>query len=356
MSKMKINILLPFPPNKPAGGVRVMYEYANYLNELGHEITIYHTLKCSYMDYKYPFWLRWVYFNIKVPPQWFKLNKGITSKTINSVNNNNIDDGDVLLYTWWALGFDVQRLTSQKGKLFSLIQDLEYWSGNEDKVNESFFLDNIQKIIISEHIRKYVYNMGGVNIKKISFAIDDKLFFIKQSIASRNDQTICMMYSVEPRKGSEYGLSALLKLKKKYPALQVNLFGICDAPADLPKGFTYYKSPGNLPDIMNSSAIFLGPSIQEGCALPPMEAMHCGCAVVCTAIEGHSEYAFDKETAALFESKNIDDCVNAISDLFNNVDKRIRIAQKGNDFIKQNTWRSSTKELEGIFTDGIKKR
>lgn len=48
MKKKKIIILLPCLAWSPVGGFKVVYEYANRLVAVGHEVTIVYPLICHY--------------------------------------------------------------------------------------------------------------------------------------------------------------------------------------------------------------------------------------------------------------------------------------------------------------------
>ena len=50
--------------------------------------------------------------------------------------------------------------------------------------------------------------------------------------------------------------------------------------------------------------------------MPPAEAMASGCAVVCSNIGGHLDYAINRETALLFEPENIEEIVEKIELLY----------------------------------------
>ena len=75
------------------------------------------------------------------------------------------------------------------------------------------------------------------------------------------------------------------------PSLEVDLFGVPSAPANLPDWMHYYQTPNkethNL--LYNRAAIYLAPSVIEGWGLTVGEAMMCGQAVVCSDIRGFRE-------------------------------------------------------------------
>jgi glycosyltransferase involved in cell wall biosynthesis len=353
---MKINIFVPFIPFKPGGGLKVMFEYANYLAHKGHNVILYYPMKVIFLHQ--PFvksiikYLLYKHTSTRALT-WFELDKRVKVKCIFSVNNKSISDGDIIFSTWWSLMFEIKKLEPSKGKVFNLIQDVENWFGLEDKVKLSYTTANSNNLVIAKHLACYVNQQTAKAPVQIPFAVDNNTFVINKPIAQRDVNTISMMYSIEPRKGSEYGLLALKKLKLSYPQLKAILFGVADAPPGLPIWIEYYKNPKKIPELYNQAAIFLSPSIQEGCALPPMEAMCCGCAIVCTDIEGHKEYAFDGRTAILAKMADVDNMVEKISCLLENKALRIKIATNGNEFVKKHTWEASTNKLEGIFYNAI---
>ncbi|GGH18045.1 glycosyltransferase family 4 protein [Mucilaginibacter phyllosphaerae] len=357
---MKINVVFPFIPKKPGGGLRVLFEYANQLAEFGHEVTVYYPGFVNYVHTgnKFKNYLKYLYRKLfeKNIPEWFSLNRNIAVKYVKKIDDTTINDGDVILSTWWALVFELEKLSVLKGARFNLVQDIEDWAGNSAKVKESYLVKGSKNVVIANYLYKYLSEMAGYHPYKISLAIDKTKYHVYNPIANRNPLSVCMMYSTEPRKGSVFGIKALQIVKKNHPELVVNLFSIYDKPADLPDWMIYHYKNSKLEDIYNSSAIFLGPSVQEGCALPPMEAMYCGCAVVCSDIDGHKDYAFDNDTAIYAKTENADDMASKIEKLIFDIKLRQETATRGNTFISTHTWYNSAKELELAFETELNKK
>lgn len=353
---MKINIIIPFIPFKPGGGLRVMFEYANHLVGLGHSVTLYYPMQVAFI--KQPYLKTLIKFLLYKKKNvnalnWFPLDEKVKVKCIFNINDKAIEDGDIIFSTWWSLMFEIKKLSSQKGFVFNLIQDIENWEGNEDKVKLSYTIAKSNNLVIANYLYKYISQQIGKPPLQIPFAIDNQRYCVKNAIEQRDRNTICMMYSTEPRKGSNYGLTALEILKIKFPSLSLILFGIGDPPYEFPGWITYYKNHSNLPELYNAASIFLGPSNQEGCALPPMEAMYCGCAVVCTNIDGHKDYAFDGQTAIFANPQDAEDMAKKVGDLLIDNGLRIKIANQGHDFIKNYTWNTSTLKLESFFKEAV---
>jgi glycosyltransferase involved in cell wall biosynthesis len=247
------------------------------------------------------------------------------------------------------MAFAIHALSSAKGKKFNLIQDYEVWAGQADKVHESYSLP-IQHLVIARYLQALVFEKTGVLPVHIPNAIDASRFTLTNPIETRNPLSIIMLYSQEPRKGSDYGLRVLERLQKKYPALQVVLFGVYPRNEAIPASFDYHQRPQQLAALYNQSALFVSPSLGEGWALPPAEAMACGCAVVCTQIGGHLDYAENEQTALLFEPGNEDDMYQAVDRLLNDQPLRERIARQGNNCITTSfSWNQSVDTLEGLF-------
>lgn len=353
---MKINILVPFVPNKPNGGLRVMFEYANHLAVLGHDVqcffpigTIFHKPPIFKRIIKFCYFSKF-YGDI---PRWFNFVQGVKTNVIYSINDKSIRDADIIFSTWWSLCYDVRGLSPEKGKHFNLVQDIENWLGHETEVLESYTIARSENVVIAKYLYEYLGKVTKKFPHKLSFAIDKSRYRIDIPIAERKLGTICMLYSLEPRKGTKYGIKALEILKINNPELEAVLFGVAARPTDLPDWINYYENYQNIPSLYNKASIFIGPSNQEGCALPPMEAMYSGCAVVCTAIDGHADYAFDNETALLACPQNPEDIALKVQYLLDDNLLRIKIAEQGNSFVNAFSWQRSTKELELIFNNTL---
>lgn len=354
MSFLKINIVLPFPVTKPVGGAKIMYEYANRLSLSGHKVSIFHSIKRPFKKSNTPLWYKQLLFKIRnvSRPKWFPLNENISSKIVPEISDKYIPDADVIIGTWWQMTYAINNLSKSKGAKFNLIQDYENWKGQVDKVDASYSLP-INHLVIAKYLQNLVEEKTGIAPTHIPNAIDSKVFFQTTSPEDRNPQSIIMMYSEEERKGTSYGIAALKKLKEIYPSLKVTLFGVYKKPEQLPPDFIYYQRPANLRELYNESAIFLTPSIGEGWALPPAEAMACGCAVVCTNIGGHLDYATDGETAILIEPKNTEDTYQKIKKLLDDNELRIRMAKNGAQLISTSfSWEKSVKKMEECFNVG----
>lgn len=350
MTSLDINIVLPFLTTKPGGGTKIMYEYANRLNEKGHRVIVIHSIQRPYKRIKSPVWWKQLQYRMRglCRPPWFDLHENVQSLVVPSITDDYVPDGDIIMCTWWEMAYMVNRLSDSKGEKFNLIQGYEVWKGHEDLVHASYKLP-VRHMVIANYLKDIFKKHNGKSPEYIPNAIDTNKFIFKTQPEDRNPHSIIMMYSQEVHKGTEYGIKALTQVKRKFPDLRVDLFGVYEKP-DLPDWMHYTQKPRDLSVLMNRNAIFFSPSLVEGWALPPAEAMACGCAVVCTNIGGHADYAIHGKTALLAEPKNISDMAEKLSVLLRDKNKRIEIALHGyENIVTQFSWEVSLSKLEDMF-------
>jgi glycosyltransferase involved in cell wall biosynthesis len=349
MTSLRITIILPFPVTKPVGGAKIMYEYANRFHAKGHRVIILHSIRRPYKKMTSPVWFKLLIYKLRgvARPKWFPLNKKIKSSIVSEITDRYVPNGDIVFSTWWQMAYAISKLSPQKGKPFNIIQDYEIWKGQNELVHRSYSLP-VTHMVIARYLEDIVMNHSGKTPLFAPLAVDITKFFIQRPIVSRKPGSIIMLYSEEVRKGTKYGLEALMKLRADIPSLTVTLFGVHKKP-ELPDWISYHEKPNNLPQLYNQHAIFFTPSLREGWALPPAEAMACGCALVCTDIGGHA-YGLNNQTALTVQPKAVNEMRDKLAELILDNTKRIELAKKGNQFLINNyTWDIAIKTLEKYF-------
>lgn len=342
---------MPFKARRPIGGFKVMYEYANRLSELGYSIHITYPIQTKYMEYRLPYLVRKVLSYIEGfrTNKWFNFHDNITMSYVDKVCDKSMKDADVVIATWWTTVIAMGKLATSKGAKINLVQGYENWIGHEDELHSSYDIPSATNVVVASYLRDIVQKYTSNETVLIPNAIDSDVYNVINSIDDRKSRSICMLYSVQEIKGSEYGIKALKLLKKKYPDLTVELFGICPSPENLPDWITFYRNPKDLNALYNRNAIFLSNSLTEGMALTPMEAMFCGCACILTDIAGHSEYGLDNNTALLYSPQNIEQLAEKIEYLLLNEQERIRIAKQGNSYIQQFSWNVAVDKMDKVI-------
>lgn len=352
MNSTRINFILPFKPRRPAGGFRVMYEYANRLAREGYKVHLTFPIKTPYMKYRLPYVVRCTLSKIEgfERDKWFPLDGSITMSYIPQVREKHVPDADIVIATWWSTVLEMGKLSSKKGKKINLIQGFENWEGHEKLLYESYDMKDTTNVVVASYLKNIVSKHTNNRIELIENGIDNTIYYVKNKIEERRPFSVAMHYSEQEIKGSKYGLEALRLAKKKVPELQVELFGISPCPENLPDWISYYRNPPNLCDVYNRNAIFISNSFTEGFGLVSVESMFCGCALICTNIEGHKEYAFNGKTALLTGVKDTLQMANKIVDLINNNEYRIEMAQRGNEYVQRFRWENAIEKMKEVIS------
>ncbi len=129
-------------------------------------------------------------------------------------------------------------------------------------------------------------------------------------------------------------------------------------PRNIPSWASYQgnASEKSLIAIYNSSSIFVCSSLAEGFALPPAEAMACGCAVVSTDCGGIREFAEHEVTAFLSPPRDPAVLARNLIRVLDDDALCVRLAEAGNRGIRQFTWERSTDQLERFIQGQVPAR
>jgi L-malate glycosyltransferase len=145
-------------------------------------------------------------------------------------------------------------------------------------------------------------------------------------------------------------------VKSRYPGLRAILFGTPRRPESIPAWIHYCGNPSPselIGWIYNGSSIFVCASWAEGFALPPAEAMACGCAVATTDCGGVREFAEHEVTALLSPPRDPEALARNILHLLEDDGLRQQLAHAGHRRIQSFTWERSTDQLEQFITQQV---
>lgn len=363
VKSLKINFILPYFGSRAGGGLKVMYEYAKRLSERGHDVFIYSSIKtnygASYDKPKLSLILKSLTKALKgrERPGWFNIPKTIRCKMIPYISDSYIRDADICFSTWWATAYHISQLNLSKGVKFNLIQAYEtiMTSEPESVVHDSYKLP-INHIVISSYLKDIVTPYVKGEILYIPNGIDMNIYRLIDPIVERNHRSLILRYSSSKYKACKYAVDAFISLKEKYTDLEVILFSSEKRPDGLPQWMKYVYGSSNTMPLYNKSAIYVSSSITEGWPLPPMEAMACGCACVCTNIPSHLSYMVDGDNALLVQPESTADLIDKISYLIDNPIQRIDIAKRSNLLISQYDWECSVDKLEFSFYKSLENK
>ena len=356
---MRVTFILPFDGRNPVGGFKVVYEYANHLVQRGHHVTVVHPaglyLGVHKNDWAVRNLLKYIWFALThkyLPGKWFKLDPRVRFLWVPALKYWFVPKADVVVATAWETAEWVATYPEDRGRKYYLLQHLEDWAGDQERVLKTWKLP-LKKIVIAQWLLKLASQMGEEALH-IPNGLDFETFGLDVPPESRQPSKVLMLYQENKWKGSEDGLAALERVKKSNPELEVTLFGVKrPLTVPLPAWVTFVENPSRLVlrNLYNQAADFVAPSWGEGWGLTACEAMQCGCAVAMTAVNGHTEFGIDGVNALMSCEKSPEALALNIERLILDSKLRLRLSRQATETVRQFTWDRATDAIEAFFQD-----
>ena len=342
---MRINFVLPRSADRPVGGFKVVYKYAKKMADNKNDVHIYFyighfynmkTLLKGILDRTFG---KRKYRKVS----WFNL-KGVVlhfDQTFEDIER--ISSGKIIA-THWSTADPVFSSKCGLNNKFYFIQGYEIFDPKVTKeiLDRTWHLP-LKKIVIS----KWLYNKGislGVsktNMVYVPNFIDMADFPIKRE--EYNRKFISFLWHDNPRKQSKMGISIEERLQKRYPGLQMVMFGV--NVSQFPSKIKVFNNATieQLNYIYRNSLVYFMPSRKEGWGLTGMEAMACGAAVA--SIDNGGIYEYASNMSALIVKNNEDELYNAICKLIDEKELRKEIINSAYKDINRFTFSKSYKKL-----------
>jgi glycosyltransferase involved in cell wall biosynthesis len=357
---LRINFILPSYVSTPIGGFRVIYEYADFLAARGHAVTIVFPRRqregeqpVSWLEpLKRHLWGLKTRLNNRPLVAWHMLHPSIKIALVPVLTDAFIPDGDITVATMWTTAQPVAALSSAKGAKFYLIQHHEIWAGSAEEVNATWQLP-LHKIVISKWLQALGEQLGATDMRHIPNGIDLNRFRVITPPQTRQLSILTLNHH-EAFKGVPDALAALSQYHERFPNVPVSMFGTQPRGSDIPDWIKYFNNPSQdalVRDLYNQHAIYLSASLAEGWALPPAEAMACGCTFVGTDIGGFRDYSVNEDTALLSPPRDRDALLQNLVRVTESAELRARIQRQGTENIQQFTWAAAGSAMEEYFTE-----
>lgn len=297
---MRINFVLPRTVNRPMGGYKVVFQYAQKMRSLGNDVHIYFMVNFHRLEINYIKRIFWgiVKFEKYRRIDWFGL-KGIKLHFEQSIDDiKNIKDGCIIA-THWSTAMPVFK--SKCKKKFYFIQGYEIFDpkATQDELDFTWKLP-MKKIVVSKWLyQKSVELQVSDKTALVPNFIDTNEFPLNRKNEKRN--SVSFLWHSNPDKQAEMGIRIAHNLKKKYPKLSIIMFGADIRVNDPEIKIVNNATVEQLNMIYRDSIVYFMPSAHEGWGLTGMEAMACGAAVAAIDNGGIWEYA-DTNTAEIVDN------------------------------------------------------
>ncbi|MCY0863743.1 MAG: glycosyltransferase family 4 protein [Sulfobacillus sp.] len=361
---LRITFILPGYPSVPIGGFRVVYQYANELVNRGHHVSVVHAGDLRQhpgIRGIRPWPKRWVArfrllrdSRFPRPVQWQHVDRRVKMIYLDQEPiSSKVPSGDIVVATSWETAEYVAEYPASVGKKFYLIQHLETWSGQLDRILATWQMP-LHLIVIAGWLLDEAKKAGRGDAVHIPNGLDHDRFYLSVDPRKR-PFSVLTMYHPWAWKGFDDALAVILKLHESHPQVPVTVFGAYPRPASLPAWVPYVENPAQeqLRALYNQHAVFLHASWREGWALPPAEAMACGAVFIGTDSLGCRDYAIDGVNALLSPPRAIDALWENLRRVQDDPKLRWQLAEQGLQDIKRFTWSHSAALFEERLKEGI---
>ena len=354
---MKICFVLPRYVRTAVGGYKIVFEYANRLCKRGHRVCIVFINKDTFKQYRMHKVVGVLASNIitQIEPRWFPLDSRVKKVSGRGPSaNSEIQKSDVIIATASdTVSYVWEKAKNKKTVYF--IQDYETWRMKEKALQETFNeLD--MNIVISGWLKRKVDQYAKTESILIPNSINTEQFQCKVQYSERQNHSVAFLYHEGERKGIQYTLQVVERLKYRYKDLKVYAFGVFSNHGNLPNyiNYTYRATPEQIEEICNSVRVFISSSIGEGFGLTGLEAMACGAVLVSTDYGAIHEYAEDGFNSLLSPVKDIDRLEENVVRVFGDEELGKILSEKGNITAKNHSWEHAVDKFEDVLETLIK--
>jgi GT2 family glycosyltransferase/glycosyltransferase involved in cell wall biosynthesis len=314
------------------GGHRDIFEHLNRLSERGHEVSLY---------------------TLGDVPDWFDLHVPVHSFEFYDELIDELAGLDAIkVATWWNTSVPVWHASVLRGIPVYFVQDIETSYYPDDESVRHAVIDSYRPefryMTISSWNRERLRELG-LEAELIPPGIDLETFRPLEGVERRRDMVLALGRS-NPLKNLPLTIAGWIGLQKRVELpTELCLFGI-EPELATEGGINYVTSPDDeqVNELFNEATVFVQTSTHEGFALPPLEAMATGAAVVCTDAHGNRDFCVDGENC-LMPEQNAPAVTEALARLLADPELRERLGRTGIETAQGYAWERRIDALEGFF-------
>jgi len=311
------------------GGHRDVFEHLNRLRERGYEVALY---------------------TLGAPPDWFDLQAPVHSFEDYEALVEALSGEDAIkVATWWNTAAPVWRASVLRGIPVYFVQDIETSYYPDDELTRHAVIDSYRPefryMTISSWNRERLRELG-LDAELIPPGIDPDTFRPLPD-ATRRSNMLLALGRTNPLKNLPLTIAAWRGLPSPRPELC--MFGI-EPELAREEGMRYVLSPSDeeVNALFNEATVFVQTSTHEGFALPPLEAMATGAAVVCTDAHGNRDFCVDGENC-LMPEPTVEAVGAAVHRVLADPALRARLGRAGMATAADYAWERRIDALEGFF-------
>ena len=291
-----------------AGGVTMMYQFANAVARLGHEVRFLHGPagpgRVARLD--------------ELPPVCFL--SDVDNRIVDDLSDPAVPDSDVCFFPG---------APDRLGLPAVLVQGYGILS---EEIERRAFRSPGPKFCVAEWLLEIgaTYGVAEHQLIHLPYGLDHEVFRAPDPAAARPID-VAVLYHPFRAKGWDVALEALEILRIRRPGHHAVVFSH-SPPPQLPTGAVHLLSPEHeelAREVYGKAKIFVQASRLEGLGLTPVEAMACGAALVSTDCGGSRDYARHDETGVVVPSEDSLAMATAVEALLDDDPRRHRLASAG---------------------------
>lgn len=356
LCKMQITWILPF--TLKTGGIQVVFEYANRLQQRGHTVNLVVPM-LAFSNFTGSFFQR-VLARLRMclgntlrrgrKVHWFNLEVPVL--LVPWISDRFLPKSDVVIATAWPTAHAVARLGAKCGVKYYFVQHHENWSGDLRDVENSYKLP-LRLLVIASWLRDLMEKKYERKVHALVPNAVDRTCFHANEKAWPHPPVLLMQYHEWPWKGFADGLAVFARVQQEFPDIRLRLFGMHKG-SDIPDHAEFFYNPdkNTLRKLYATSTIFLFPSWSEGWGLPVLEAMACRTAVVATRVGCLFDVGTPGLTAMVASPRDIEGLASGVLELLRDKVLLQKIGDAGWGLMENYDWDKSTETLLHALQDG----
>ncbi len=322
------------------GGHRDVFEHLNRLAARGHEVALY---------------------TLGEAPEWYPLTVPVRGFADYDELASALAGLDAIkVATWWMTATPVWRASVLHGLPVYFVQDIEtsYYPDHEHARHAVLdsYRPEFRYMTISSWNRERLRELG-VEAELIPPGIDLEVFRPRPEVVRREDMVLALGRA-NPLKNLPLTVRAWKSLRGRAEPggrPELCLFGVepevvqGEGIAAAP-GVRYVEGPDDehVARLFCEASVFVQTSAHEGFALPPLEAMACGAAVVCTDAHGNRDFCVDGVNC-LMPAASVRDVAAALERLLEDRELRASLASAGVETARAYAWEQRIDALEAFL-------
>lgn len=316
------------------GGVKIVFEQAEALQERGHQVVI---------------------VSKDGPPNWYEVR--VPLRQVESFSPASIPESDFVIGTFWTTIRPV--MAAEKGCPVHLCQGYEgaysAYASHSQKIEEVYHLP-ILTLTVHEPLSRFLWERFRKKACTVGQGINHRVFYPRETDRRTPPWRILLPgpYEVD-WKGVRDGLLALRTLKAELPLWVVRVSQFPQSAEEEQLGvideYHCHLPAREMPALYCSCDVMLAPSwTQEGFGLPALEALACGVPVAMSDIPSFRGFAPGTDWASFFAERDITGMQNALRQLLQDQTLRTRLQARGLEVAQAYTFARVAEQIERVFT------